>query len=262
MNTKVSVIMPCYNAEHFISEAIRSVIAQSYSNWELLVIDDCSTDSSCSIITDFCKTDSRIKYFKTNTPSGSPALPRNIGIQNASGRYIAFLDSDDIWFPTKLEKQIPFFSGENVAVVFSDYEKISESGRKNNRYVFAPGDVNYFNQLESCYIGFLTAVYDSQKVGKVYFREIDHEDFVFWLDLLGNKFIGKNCGEILASYRIVKKSVSNNKVRSALWQWNIYRNVLRMPLHQCFFFFIIYACMGVKRKFTLPRRKPINRSIP
>ncbi|MCM1321065.1 MAG: glycosyltransferase family 2 protein [Bacteroides sp.] len=247
--------MPCYNSARFITDAIESVISQTFTDWELLVVDDCSTDNSADIIRSFCETDSRIKYFKTDFPSGSPVAPRNVGIENACARYIAFLDSDDMWFPTKLERQLPLFEMKDVAVVFCDYEKLSENGRHTGKIVVAPKYVNYFNQLESCYIGFLTSIYDVKKCGKVYFRNIDHEDFVYWLDLLQNKFIASNCGEVLALYRIVKNSVSNNKMRSATWQWNIYRNVLKMPLHQCIFFFAIYAAKGVVRKLTLPKSR-------
>ena len=126
MNETVSVIMPVYNAEKYIAFAIDSVLAQSYSNWELLIVDDCSTDLSVSLVSNYVKKDDRVHLFHTDKPSGSPCEPRNIGIRYARGRYIAFLDSDDMWLPNKLEEQLKMFEGGKIAIVYSNYEKISE----------------------------------------------------------------------------------------------------------------------------------------
>lgn len=124
MNEMVSVIMPVYNTEKYVEEAICSVLSQSYQDWELLVVDDCSTDSSVSIIKRYMEQDRRIHFFQTDSSSGSPVKPRNIGVEAAKGRYIAFLDSDDIWLPDKLQNQIPLFGEGAVAVVFSNYPQI------------------------------------------------------------------------------------------------------------------------------------------
>ena len=131
----VSIITPCYNSASTIRETIQSVIGQSYDCWELLIIDDCSQDDSAKIIMEFAAVDARIRYLKTNTSSGSPTLPRNIGIKAAKGRFIAFLDSDDVWLSNKLSSQLPLFVNNDVAIVFSYYEKMAEDGSRMGRVV-------------------------------------------------------------------------------------------------------------------------------
>jgi len=192
-NELVSVITPCYNTERFISQCIESVIRQTYNNWEMIIVDDCSKDKSAEIIKQYCKKDSRIKYYKTEKPSGSPAMPRNIAIKRAKGRFIAFLDADDIWLEDKLEKQLPFFEQENVAVVFSGYEKMNEEGKRSNRVVIRKRKVvDYKDLLKTDDVGNTTAVYDTKKVGKVYNINIHHEDYALWLAILKKGFVAIN----------------------------------------------------------------------
>ena len=134
----VSVIIPCYNSERYIVQSIESVIMQTFQQWEMIIVDDCSTDNSADIIKKYEAKDFRIRYLKTNEPSGSPSIPRNIGIREARGRYIAFLDSDDIWLPKKLEEQLKFIDQPNVAMVFSNFEKVDQAGRRTKRKIIAP----------------------------------------------------------------------------------------------------------------------------
>ena len=241
MNYLVSIITPCYNSAQFITDTINSVINQSYPNWELLIIDDCSTDHSDKIIQEFSSRDKRIKYFKTEKPSGSPIYPRNMGIKNATGRYIAFLDSDDKWLPNKLEEQLELFKNEKTAVVYSNYEKINEEGKRENRIIKAPSQVNYIKLLESNVIGNLTGIYDTTKVGKVYCQNIHHEDYVLWLSILKKGFIAQNTQTVTALYRVRKNSVSSNKFKILSWQWNILRNVENLPFIKCIYYYSIYA---------------------
>ena len=245
MTPQVSIIMPCYNAEHFISDAIESVISQTFSDWELLVVDDCSTDNSADIIRSFCEKDARIQYFKTDSPSGSPAIPRNIGIENAKGHYIAFLDSDDLWFPTKLEHQLPLFSMKNVAVVFSFYAKMNETGAYHSGKIESPTFVSYDYMLDGNCIGNLTGIYDSEKVGKLFQKQIHHEDYVMWLEILKNGFFAVNTNTVEAVYRENKNSLSGSKLQVFKWQWNILRNVLGMPFFKAVKHFSKYAVGGV-----------------
>ena len=169
-NMMVSVIMPCHNGAIYLASAIQSVLDQTWKDWELLVVDDGSTDNSVEIIKGFAQKDSRIQCIELKKPSGSPTLPRNTGIQAAQGRFIAFLDCDDMWLPTKLEKQLPLFEDEKTAVVFSYYEKMDESGQRNERIVRSPDTVKYSLLLKGNCIGNLTGVYDTQKMGKVFHR--------------------------------------------------------------------------------------------
>ena len=174
----VSIIMPMHNSAKYIGEAITSVINQTYDNWELLVIDDVSNDNSCDIVREYIKRDNRIHLLFNDNHTGRPSSPRNMGVNYAKGRYIAFLDSDDMWFPEKLEQQIPLFDDDNVAIVYSNYEKMDEDGQRANRIVKAPAMATYNMLLSGNVIGNLTGVYDQKKVGKMEFFDIHHEDYV------------------------------------------------------------------------------------
>ncbi|MES2544633.1 MAG: glycosyltransferase family 2 protein [Bacteroidota bacterium] len=238
-DSKVSIITPLYNCENFISETIKSVITQTYSDWEMLIVDDCSTDNSRQIVEEFVRTDNRIKYFKTESASGSPADPRNIGIEMAKGRYIAFLDSDDLWISNKLELQIPLFSDEKVGIVFSNYGKINEDGESNGRIIIAPNEVTYFNLLKGNVIACLTSVYDRKKIGKLYFTKQGHEDFALWLAILKKGYVAKNSGHVLAKYRVRKSSVSSNKLKVIKWYYKIYRENEKLSLVRTVYYLMI-----------------------
>ncbi|ADV44542.1 glycosyltransferase family 2 protein [Bacteroides helcogenes] len=241
MNEMVSVIMPVYNAEKYVEFAIDSVLAQSYSNWELLIVDDCSTDLSVGLIADYVEKDSRIRLFHTDKPSGSPCEPRNVGIRNAQGRYIAFLDSDDVWLPDKLEEQLRLFDDVSTAIVYSNYEKISEEGERGQRIVTAPSQVSYKELLKGNVIGNLTGIYDTEKVGKIYCRNMHHEDYILWLSILKKGYVARNTNAVHALYRVRKQSVSANKLSVILWQWNIYRNIEKIGCLRACYYFIHYA---------------------
>lgn len=137
-NDLVSIIMPMHNSASYVGEAITSVLKQTYPHWELLVIEDASKDNSCDIVRTYQEQDSRIHLLINDHHTGRPSSPRNMGVKHAKGRYIAFLDSDDVWFPEKLQQQIPLFEDEKVAIVYSNYEKMDEAGHRANRVVKAP----------------------------------------------------------------------------------------------------------------------------
>lgn len=235
----VSIITPCYNSASTIRETIQSVIGQSYDCWELLIIDDCSQDDSAKIIMEFAAMDARIQYLKTNTSSGSPTLPRNIGIKAAKGRFIAFLDSDDVWLSNKLSIQLPLFVNNDVAIVYSYYEKMAEDGSRIGRVVKSAFYHHYKSLLRGNELGCLTVVYDTQKTGKRYFKFIGHEDYNLWLDILKEGFIAVNANASLALYRVRRNSVSSNKLRVIKWVWNIYRVEQKISILSslCYLFF-------------------------
>lgn len=241
---QISIIMPCHNGEKYISDAIQSVISQTFSDWELLVIDDNSSDNSINIIEDFCKKDARIKLFRTEKSSGLPATPRNVGIKNAIGRFIAFLDCDDIWLPTKLEHQIPLFETKNVAVVFSYYAKMNGDGVFQNRKISSPFVINYNELLKGDCIGNLTGVYDVSKCGKIFQKEIHHEDYEMWLSILKLDFYAMNTNTYEAFYRVQEKSVSANKWRTMQWHWNILHNEQKLGFVKSIKCFFHYAVRG------------------
>lgn len=240
--------MPCYNSGTYIRQAINSVKGQTYRDWELLVVDDGSTDNSADIIKGMEQTDGRIKYLKTNAPSGSPIVPRNIGVKNALGRYIAFLDSDDAWLPNKLERQMKMFEQyEDMAICFSNYEKMTEQGERNNRIIKAPSVTTYKQLLLGNVIGCLTAVYDTEKVGKVFFQNHSHEDYILWLDILKRGYVARNTNTVEALYRVRENSVSSNKLKTLCWQWDIYRNVEKIGLFRSSYYFFNYAYRAFKK---------------
>ena len=243
----ISIITPSYNTGQYIGDCIASVIKQTYTNWEMIIVDDCSADNSVSVINSYAEKDPRIKCFKTDKGSGSATLPRNIGIQNAKGRFIAFLDSDDLWLPTKLEEQISLFENDQVGIVFSNYEKIDEGGTRSGRKITACDSLSYKKLLKGNVLGCLTVMYDTEKVGKKYFSKVGHEDFVVWLSILKQGYIAQNTNTIAALYRVRSNSLSANKMKAFAWTWNIYRNILELNFLLSCYYFMHYAIRaGVK----------------
>ncbi len=243
----VSVIMPAHNAAKTIKYSIESVMAQSFTNWELLVIDDCSTDETVQIVYEVSKNDSRVKLLHTDKSVGKPFHPRNVGIRSATGRFISFLDSDDVWLPTKLEHQIPLFDDEKVAIGFSYYEKFSsrQENSKKCRVIKSPAIVSFKSALYGNPIGNLTGMYDTQKVGKIFYEDAGHEDYIMWLTILKKKFLAKNTNTVEARYRITEESVSSNKRKAAKWTWDIYRKTLRFDILKSLFCYTIYIIKGI-----------------
>ena len=237
----VSIIMPMHNSARYVGEAITSVISQTYPHWELLVIEDASNDNSCDIVREYQHQDSRIQLLINDQHTGRPSSPRNLGVSHAKGRYIAFLDSDDVWFPEKLQQQIPLFEDERVAIVYSNYEKMDEDGHRAHRVVKAPAVATYRKLLSGNVIGNLTGIYDRKKVGKVEFLHVHHEDYVLWLSILKKGFIAKNTNTTNAAYRIVASSISANKLKVLPWQWSVYRDIEGLSLLRSAYHFINYA---------------------
>lgn len=239
--------MPMHNSAAFIGDAIESVISQTYKDWELLVVDDYSTDNSVSIVKKYSSIDTRIHLLYNDKHTGLPSSPRNFGIKHAKGQYIAFLDSDDCWLPHKLERQIKLFENNNVAIVFSNYEKIEENGRRSNRIIKAPMKVTYKDMLHSNYIGNLTGMYDSQKAGLALMPNLHHEDYALWLTILKNGYIAQNTGSVEALYRVRRNSISSAKIHLLSWQWNIYRKQEHLSIVKSIFYYICYAYNGWRK---------------
>ena len=246
MNELVSVIIPSYKLEKFISKTIESVINQTYSNWEMIIVDDCSPDKSNEIIEKYMQKDNRIKLIKLNKNNGS-AVARNTAIKEARGRYIAFLDADDLWLPKKLEKQIEFMKKNDLSFTYSSYYLIDEEENPLGVYNTIP-EITYESMLKTCSVGCLTAIYDSQKLGKMYMPNIlKRQDYGLWLKIL--KRIGKTKGmlEPLAVYRIRKNSVSSNKLKAAFYQWRVYRDIEKLNFFKSAYYFIHYTWNGIRK---------------
>ena len=212
------------------------------------MIDDNSADASIEIVSEFMEADTRIKLLHTDKSTGLPATPRNVGIESAAGRYIAFLDCDDEWLPTKLEHQIPLFATRKVAVVFSYYSKMGGNGEFWNSVIKSPAVVNFRRMLKGDCIGNLTGVYDTEKCGKVFQKEIHHEDYLMWLEILKNDFVALNTNTCEAFYRVQANSVSGNKFKTMQWHWHILRKELKLSFLKAGQFFICYAVQGVAKK--------------
>ncbi|ATJ82678.1 glycosyltransferase family 2 protein [Halomonas beimenensis] len=234
-----SIIMPAHNAESTIDAAIASVLHQSFSDFELIVIDDCSTDKTKSKIRSY-EYDFRVRPVFLTENCGV-ATARNQAIARAKGKYIAFLDSDDLWMPNKLEKQ-EFELKKGAAVVFSSYQRFDQSGDRG--VVFAKPVVAYTDMLLCNWIGNLTGVYDCEKIGKVYQKEVGHEDYLMWLEIVGKSGTAVGMQEILAKYCVASDSLSGNKLRSSRWVWLIYRQHLKLGFLgslKSFFFYALYS---------------------
>lgn len=245
MNTRlVSVITPCYNAGTTIAQTIESVILQSYSNWEMFVIDDCSSDNSADIIKSYVSSDARIRYIKTDKPSGSPSKPRNIGLDYANGDYVAFLDADDIWLPDKLKEQLELAESANVAFIYSDYEKISNEGIRNERFIRMRATSTYWDTLESCSIPCLTVLLRRDIIGNTRFKSIAKEDYAFWLEILRQGNTAFNTGKIHALYRESPRSRSANKFEMFKSQWHILREIEGVKMVVAIYFMILFAVYG------------------
>ncbi|CAI0732882.1 glycosyltransferase family 2 protein [Serratia fonticola] len=243
MRELISVIMPTYNSEKTVAESINSIKAQTYENWELLITDDCSTDRTWDIISSYAAQDKRIKIYKNNENAGA-GFSRNNSIANASGRFIAFLDSDDLWLPEKLSKQLRFMLNNNYHFVYSCYQKIDESGNKKG-VISPPLYTNYNKTLYTNVIGCLTAMYDSHEIGKLYMPLIRRrQDLGLWLNIM-NKKDGAYCyPEVLAYYRIGNSTLSSNKIKAIRYQWMFYREVARLSLLRSSICFVAYAASG------------------
>lgn len=213
--------MPCFNSEKFIEESILSVLNQTYSNWELLICDDNSSDNSKEIIQHYQNSDQRIRLVTNQYSKGAPGA-RNSCIDQARGRYIAFLDSDDIWMPDKLRKQLNFLKENNLSFVYSYYKTINENGNEIG-LVKSPNKVNINIMLFSNFIGCLTVIYDSKILGKFHQPNIKkRNDFALWIRILcKHKNLKAFCyEEVTASYRVNSYGLSSNKI-SALKYYRI-----------------------------------------
>jgi teichuronic acid biosynthesis glycosyltransferase TuaG len=237
----VSVVMPTYNSARFVREAVESVRQQTIDSWELLLVDDASTDATPSILCALEESDTRIKVTRCSVNAG-PATARNLAIAKAKGRYIAFLDSDDLWRHDKLEKQLNLFQRTRAPLVYSAYEKVNEEGERRGRVVQVPGSVTYDEMLSATIIATCTAVYDTARVGKVLMPEIrKRQDFALWLKILRQSAPAQGLAEPLAYLRKRPGSVSSNKLSALSYTWQVYRDLERLSLARTLVCFTKYT---------------------
>lgn len=244
----VSIIMPSYNSSEFIEDSIKSVQAQTYTNWELLITDDCSTDNSVEIIEQFVEEDPRIKLFILDKNSGA-AISRNNSLNNAKGTFIAFLDSDDLWKPFKLEKQMKFMLDNKYAFTITDYQLMAENGNLFDKIIKVPKLLTYHHYLKNTIIGCLTVVINKDIVGDFQMPNIrTSQDMATWLLIMKKGFVVHGLQQNLASYRLVGHSNSAKKSKAAKDVWKVYREIEKLSIFYSCICFIGYAFNAIKKR--------------
>ena len=244
MNDLVSIIMPNYNSAKYVKATIESVLAQTYTNWELLFVDDCSTDNSLEIVRAF--NDDRIRILQNEKNSGA-AISRNYALREAKGRWIAFLDSDDLWEESKLTRHIAFMQKEDIAFSFTDYSVINDDNELITQFKPKKEIYDYKAILKHCAIGCSTVIYDKNQLDTVYMPEnaIKREDFACWLTILRNGTKGVCLHDSLTKYRVHSNSVSSNKCKMIKYQWNVYRKLEKLNIFQALYYIANWGIRGL-----------------
>ncbi|MCD8410896.1 glycosyltransferase family 2 protein [Tenacibaculum finnmarkense] len=248
MNNKVSIITPSYNSKNFIEATITSVINQGNQNWEMIIVDDCSKDNSVEFIERIIKNEPRIRLIALDKNVGA-AEARNVALRNAKGKFIAFLDSDDTWYPKKLEVQLKFMEDNDVAFSFSDYDVMDASGKSTNKTIKVPKEITYKKYLSNTIIGCLTVVINKDKVGYFEMPNIkSSHDMALWLLILKKGYSAYGINQTLASYRLVATSNTANKSKAAKDVWKVYRNVEKLSILRSGYCFLGYAFNAIKKR--------------
>jgi teichuronic acid biosynthesis glycosyltransferase TuaG len=247
MTPTVSVITPAYNAAAVVGEAIRSLQNQTFASWEMLVVDDCSTDDTAAVIAAFANNDERIRLLRSAQNAG-PANARNVAMTAARGRYMAFLDSDDLWLPEKLQLQLAFMAEKDAALSYTAYRRFREDPQRAGPLVAARPEFDYRALLKNPGMACLTVMVDRERTGPFTMPSVRHEDYALWLSLLRGGLRSHGLNVDLARYRISETSVSSNKLRSAKWVWDIYRNSERLRLPHASWCLAHYAIHAVRKR--------------
>lgn len=232
MNDLVSIIMPSYNTAVYITESIQSVLAQTYKDWELIIVDDCSTDNTDELVNQYLS-DKRIRYIKNDTNSGA-AVSRNRALREAKGKWIAFLDSDDLWEPDKLQKQIAFMKDNGYAFSYTDYIEIDEESKPNGKRVSGPKRITKHGMYNYCWMGCLTVMYDADVVGLIQIADIKkNNDYAMWLKVC-KKADCYLLDECLSKYRKGRiGSISNHGIKTMIgWHYKLFREVEKQSVLQ------------------------------
>ena len=250
MDEKVSIIVPVYNAVQYIEDTVATVINQTYTNWELLLVDDGSTDGSRQLLTGMLAEykDERIQLFCRDNRGA--AETRNFGLSKATGRYITYLDADDIWESHKLEKQLHFMNEKQAAFCFTGYEFANENGEGTGKIVRVPETISYKQALRNTTIFTSTVMFDSEQIEKhlLNMPNIKSEDTALWFQILGRGYLAYGLNENLVRYRRVGGSLSSNKMEAIRRIWNLYRKSEHLSLPYSAYNFFFWALRAVKRR--------------
>ncbi len=246
----VSIIVPVYNAGNYIEETIAMVLEQTYKNWELILVDDKSADDSCVKIENYTKQyPEKIRLIKKVNNEGA-AKARNTGINAAEGRYIAYLDADDVWKKEKLEKELLFMKEKDAAFVFSAYEFGDEYAKPTGKVVHVPGTLNYRQALSRTVIFTTTVIFDTAKIAKelLYMPVVKSEDTASWWKILRNGYTAYGLNEVLAVYRRPPVSLSSNKAEAVRRIWNLYRKEEGLNLFYSLYNLFFWAVRATLRR--------------
>lgn len=246
----VSIIMPSYNAELFIAESIESVLHQTYKNWELLITDDCSSDKTPDIVKSYCSKNPRIDFVIAKQHSGI-ASTRNQCLARVKGRFVAFLDNDDLWYPEKLEKQVRFMLDKDISFSYSEYELLKEDGTPKGKTIKTAGVVDYDKYLKNTIIGSGTIMLDTDKIGRLQMPyNATSDDMALWCKILKDGHCAHPIKEVLMKYRVRSNSASANKLKAAKDVWLVYRKQEKLPFFYALTCFCCYAFNAIiKRVF-------------
>ena len=251
----VSIIMAAYNAAQTIKQSINSVLSQSYADFELIVVNDCSSDKTREIVVDYTKKDNRVRLINNKKNSGV-SISRHNGLINSKGAWIAVLDSDDLWAPDKLKKQIDFVVQTSAKLVFTGSTYISNDGTSINWIFHVPTQISYKSLLKQNFISNSSVLVEKSLYSD--FESIGdqmHEDFACWLKILRSGIMAYGIDEPLLVYRIAKKSKSGNKKKSAIMAWRTYRYI-GLGLFQSFYYLMCYGITGIIKYYHI--NKNIN----
>lgn len=247
LDIQVSVIMPAYNSAQYIETSIRSVMAQTVTNWELLVIDDCSGDSTSEVVARLATEDSRIRVIHNDKNLGT-AGSRNKALDLANGKYVAFLDSDDLWHPEKLEKQLCMLEKTHADLCYTSYRVVYLNSNNVNKDYIVPATVTLEDMLKQNYIGCSTVLLTAETARNYKFTtEFYHEDYVFWLRMLRDGIRTAGVTDVLMDYSYYTSSRSGNKPVAAKRRWNIYRKYMKFSLPKSIWYMTHYALAGIRK---------------
>lgn len=244
---RVSVVMPAYKAAATIERSMRSVLEQTHPDVELLVVDDCSPDNGWAVVSRLASADARVVPIRLER-NGGVANARNVGIANATGTYLAFLDSDDWWHPRKLEIQLAAMRETGAKLCYAGYQRVDEGGRVLST-VRPPPSIDHAAMLRSNRVGNLTGLYD-RSLGDGSFPQVGHEDYVFWLQMIrrAGRAVRADHAEPLAFYLVRSGSLSSDKLKAAGWQWKIYREHEGMGRMRAAWYFCQYAAIAMRKR--------------
>lgn len=245
----ISIVVPVHNAEKFLEETIKSVMAQTYTDWELLLVDDCSKDASKTIASGYEAMDKRIRLIALEENVGA-AKARNVGIKESKGAYLAFLDADDIWVKEKLERELKFMKEKQAAFVFSGYEFADEQAVGTGKIVKVPETINYKQALKNTTIFTSTVLFDRSKIDKelLLMPDVKSEDTATWWQILKTGIEAYGLNENLVLYRRSANTLSSNKFEAIKRIWYLYRKVEKLNIFSSCYNFIGYAVRAVLRR--------------